>query len=249
MKLDWSVLFRVDKHLILKLVVSRSVDRFRRIIKRFQMFSSQWSCSMIAAAVPTAHVAGSCRGVDSSIRFPSGQLQYKTHGPNASGCLATQASRVQPGCSSTFPRGEKRTDVGWLSKQRLGSNALAESSSSVARHGGRVANVRSVMVPVRPTEPSLKDSGNGASMRATEIVSSRGISGVVEDNARGSGTMVQSAAQDTDAAEARASLRAAGVYGYDPIILSRRFARQPFKVSILYTEKCRTLLISAVSDM
>lgn len=185
---------------------------------------------MIAAAVPTAHVAGSCRGVDSSIRFPSGQLQYKTHGPNASGCLATQASRVQPGCSSTFPRGEKRTDVGWLSKQRLGSNALAESSSSVARHGGRVANVRSVMVPVRPTEPFLKDSGNGASMRATEIVSSRGISGVVEDNARGSGTMVQSAAQDTDAAEARASLRAAGVYGYDPIILSRRFARQPFKV-------------------
>jgi hypothetical protein len=86
---------------------------------------------------------------------------------DSSGCLATQAAvMVQPGCWNSLLGG----DVGWLRNQQqgLGSNALAERCSN----GGRVGNARAVMVPVRPREtPSLGDSGNGASMRALEVVS------------------------------------------------------------------------------
>ncbi|KAG0613018.1 hypothetical protein M758_6G070100 [Ceratodon purpureus] len=187
---------------------------------------------MRAAAVPVTHVAGPFHSVDSSAPSPSGQLRYKSNCPNASGCLATQASRAQPGCSSSLHRGSKRTDVGWLSKQRLGSNALAESSNNVARGGGRAANARAVMVPVRPREPtSIGDSGNGATMRTLEGVSTtQGVSGVGLVNARSNGTTTQTVAEDSDGAEARASLRAAGVVEYDPVILSRRFGSQPFKV-------------------
>ena len=189
---------------------------------------------MRAGAVPVAPVAGSFRGVDASAPSPFGQLHYKPDRPNASGCLATQAARAQPGCSSSLHRGAKRTDVGWLSKQRLGSNALAESSNNVARSGSRVANARAVMVPVRPRETaSLGDSGNGASMRTLEGLStSQGASGAGLVNARGHATITQTVAED-DAAEARASLRAAGAVEYDPAILSRRYASQPLKVESL----------------
>lgn len=188
---------------------------------------------MSAGAVPVAHVTGTFRCVDSSAPSPSGQHYYKTNCPNASGCLATQAARVQPGCSSGLYRGLKRTDVGWLSKQRLGSNALAETSNNEARYGGRVASTRAVMMPVRQRETPLGDSGSGASLRTVDGVSSQGTSGTGLVNVRGNRTVTQSVAEDTDAAEARAGLRAAGAFEYDPIILSRRFASQPLKVESL----------------
>lgn len=193
----------------------------------------QWSCSMSVGAVPVAHVAGPFLSVESSASSPSGQLHYRTNCPNASGCLATQAARVQPGGSSSLHRGGKRTDVGWLSKQRLGSNALAETSNNVARVGGRVASARAVMMPVRQRETSLGDPGNGASLRTVEGVSTQGTSGAGLVNARGNGTITQTVAEDTDAAEARAGLRAAGVVEYDPTVLSRRFSGQPLKVESL----------------
>lgn len=191
---------------------------------------------MSAGAVPVAHVAGPFRCVESSAPSPSGQLYYRTNCPNASGCLATQAARVQPGCSSSLHRGSKRTDIGWLSKQRLGPNALAESSNNVVRVGGRVANARAVMMPVRQRETSLGDSGDGASLRTIEGVSSPGTSGQGLVNARGNRIITQTMSENTDAAEARAGLRAAGAVEYDPTILSRRFSSQPLKVESL---KCK----------
>lgn len=67
---------------------------------------------------------------------------------------------------------------------------MVESLSSVVCYGGRVVNVRFVMVFVRLMELFLKDFGNGVSMRVIEIVFFWGILGVVEDNVRGSGIMV-----------------------------------------------------------
>lgn len=198
---------------------------------------------MRAGAVPVAHVAGSFRSVDSSAPSPSGQLHCKANCPNASGCLATQAAKAQPGCSSSLHRGPKRTDVGWLSKQRLGSNALAESSNNVPPRGSRAGNARAVMVPVRPREPTpLGDSGNGANMRALEALStSQGASGASLVNLRGNGTITQAVAEDSDAAEARASLRAVGAVEYNPVILSRRYSGRPLKVESL---KCKAFAFS-----
>ena len=152
---------------------------------------------------------------------------------DSSGCLATQAAvMAQAGCWSSLRGG----DVGWLRKQQqgLGLNALAERCSN----GGTVENVRAVMVPVRPREtPSLGDSGNGASMRALEVVSTAyGTSGAGLASARGNGAVAQAVAEDSDAAEARARLRAAGVVEYDPLILSRRYGRQPLKVELSHWE-------------
>lgn len=173
------------------------------------------------AAVPVAH-AGPFRCVDSSAPSPSGQLHYNTNCLNASGCLATQGARVL--------KAEKRIDVGWLCKQRLCSNALAESSNNLGRNRGRIANVRAVIAPVRPRETSFEDSGNGVSLRTTEVGFSPRASETGSVNARSNGTVIQTAAEGLDAAEARAGLRAAAASEYDPVILSRRVASRPFKV-------------------